>query len=143
MNFDTMFRGMTLSGSGMNAERSRLDVIAKNIANANVTATPEGEPYRRQDVVFETVLDDAVDEDGLPGQVRVAETSTDFKSPLKEVYDPKHPMADGEGIVRMSNVNMAFEMVDLISASRAYEANLKAMTSYRDMMQQAMRLLET
>ncbi len=143
MNLNGIFKGMTLSGSGMAAEAARLDVIARNIANANVVANADGEPYRRQDVIFETVMDDALDRDTVKGEVRVVETATDFETPLKEVYDPSHPLADPKtGIVKHSNVNMAFEMVDLMSASRAYEANLKALGAYRDMLRQALRLLE-
>jgi len=143
MELEGIFRGMTLSGAGLDAERRRIDVIAENIANANVVATPGGEPYRRREVVFETVLEGAMEPGSVPGTVRVAEVATDFTTPLSEVYDPKHPLADPEtGIVRYSNVNMSYEMVDLLSASRSYEANLKAISTYREMVEQALRLLE-
>ena len=144
MDLDRIFRGMTLSGSGMHAERRRLDVISKNIANANVVAAPGGQPYRRQDVIFETVLQERMDEERvIEGGVRVAEVSTDWDTPLRDVHDPKHPMADPKtGLVSYSNVNMAFEMVDLIAAARSYEANLRAMGLYRNMVQESLRLLE-
>ncbi|MCB9834124.1 MAG: flagellar basal body rod protein FlgC [Planctomycetes bacterium] len=135
-----MFSGMNVSSSGMSAERRRMDVIARNIANANVVATPEGEAYRRKDVIFETVLDQFGD--GMPGGVRIKETVADFETPMNEVFDPKHPMADENGIVQYPNVNMAFEMVDMMTSARSYEANMKAMKLYRDMMTQALSLLE-
>ncbi|MCA9319410.1 MAG: flagellar basal body rod protein FlgC [Planctomycetes bacterium] len=143
MDLDGIFRGMTVSSSGLAAEAARLDVIAKNIANANVVATPDGDPYRRQDVIFETLLEGYGTTEGVPGEVRVMDTLVDDRTPLREVYDRTHPFADPEtGIVKYSNVNMAFEMVDLLTATRAYEANLKAMGAYRDMMRQSLRLLE-
>lgn len=143
MELDGLFKGMSISSSGLQAERTRLDVIARNIANANVTQTASGGPYRRQEVVFQTVLDREEGRgNGISGQVRVADVVPDMETPLREVYDPKHPNADAKGNVNFPNVNMAFEMVDLMSASRAYEANLKAMQTYREMATSALRLLE-
>lgn len=143
MDIDSIFQGMSVSSSGLAAERRRLDVIARNIANANVVAAPGGEPFRRQEVVFQTILEDRIGKDEIAGAVRVKEVVTDTETPAKEIYDPNHPMADpSTGLVTYSNVDMTFEMVDLMSASRAYEANLKAMGVYRDMAMQALRLLE-
>lgn len=144
MNLDSLFKGMSISSTGMAAERKRLDVIAQNIANANVVATKDGGPYRRKDVVFESILKDSLNaSEGTIGGVRIASTNQDFDTPLNEVFDPSHPMADKEtGLVQYPNVNMAFEMVDLMTASRSYEANLKAVSLYRDMMRQAISLLE-
>ncbi len=144
MNLDNLFKGMSISSTGMAAERKRLDVIAENIANANVVATKDGGAYRRKDVIFETILADSAGatEDTIGG-VRVKSTDRDFETPMNVVHDPSHPMADKEtGMVSYPNVNMAFEMVDLMTASRSYEANLKAISLYRDMMRQAVSLLE-
>ncbi len=144
MNLDNIFAGMSISTTGMAAERKRLDVIAQNIANANVVQTKDGGPYRRKDVIFETILADSPGAtEGTVGGVRVAKTEEDFETPLNEVHDPNHPLADKKtGIVRYPNVNMAFEMVDLMTASRSYEANLKAVSLYREMMRQSISLLE-
>lgn len=145
MDLDGIFDGLSISSSGLTAERARLDTIAKNLANANVVADAGGQAYRRKEVVFETILDEAGSEaDGTPeGGVRVSEVTTDFKTPLRQINDPSHPLADPEtGMVTYSNVNTVFEMVDLVSASRSYEANLKAMTVYREMLTQALRFLE-
>ncbi|MEZ6195542.1 MAG: flagellar basal body rod protein FlgC [Planctomycetota bacterium] len=144
MELDGLFTGMSIASSGLGAERQRLDVIARNIANANVVGTPGQAPYRRQEVVFKTILDrEARRGDGIAGQVTVSEVVDDEETPLREVFDPSHPNADKDtGIVTYSNVNMAFEMVDLMSASRAYDANLKAIQAYRDMATAALRLLE-
>jgi flagellar basal-body rod protein FlgC len=143
MELDGLFKGMSISSSGLQAERTRLDVIARNIANANVTKTADGGPYRRQEVVFRTLLDrEARRGDGISGSVAVDGIIADTETPMREVQDPSHPNADEEGTVYYPNVNMAFEMVDLMSASRSYEANLKAMQTYREMATAALRLLE-
>ena len=144
MNLDNLFKGMSISSTGMAAERKRLDVIAQNIANANVVATKDGGPYRRKDVIFESILKDSIGaSEGTVGGVRIASTDEDFDTPLNEVFDPSHPLADNDtGLVMYPNVNMAFEMVDLMTASRSYEANLKAVSLYREMMKQAVSLLE-
>ena len=145
MNLDSLFVGMSISSTGLAAERKRLDVIAQNIANANVVSTKNGGPYRRKDVVFETVLAGSEGAtEGNIGGVRVASTEEDMDTPLNEVFNPGHPLADKEtGMVSYPNVNMAYEMVDLMTASRSYEANLKAISLYRDMMRQAVSLLES
>ena len=119
-----------------------METTANNIANANTTDTETGEPYRRRSVVFSAVLDEVASrtfENGLGGVkvVGVAKDPTDF--PV--VYDPGHPHADSEGMVRLTNVKIPNEMVDLISASRSYEANLKAMSSYKEMIEQTLTLL--
>ena len=144
MDLDNIFAGMSISSTGMASERRRLDVIAQNIANANVVATKDGGPYRRKDVIFETVLEDSIGvTTSTLGGVRVSSVEEDFETPLNEVFNPSHPLADKEtGMVSYPNVNMAFEMVDLMTASRSYEANLKAISMYRDMMRQAVSLLE-
>jgi flagellar basal-body rod protein FlgC len=139
--FNDLFAASTISGSGMAAERLRMEVIANNIANANATRGPDGEPYRRKDVVFAEVLKEQVA--GRPAQlagvaaVDVVDDPTDFP----RVHLPGHPDADAEGYVRMPNVQLPIEMVNLLTASRSYEANLKAAQTFRQMNEQALTLL--
>lgn len=137
-----MFSVSDVSATGLSAERLRMEVIANNIANANSTRTAEGGPYRRRQVVFQAMLDDVGSEEsaGRMGGVRVLGVESD-PSEFPRVYQPGHPDADAEGFVRMPNVSMANEMVDLITANRGYEANLRVLRSYREMVQQALTLL--
>lgn len=147
MNF---FRALDISASGLSAQRLRLDIVAANLANAGTTRTPSGGPYRRQDVVFEAVEVDRF-RDLLRGElatpaaatgeqlgVRVSEVVTD-PSPPRMVYDPGHPHANPEGYVAYPNVNPLEEMVNLLDATRAYEANVTAVQAAKSM---AMRALE-
>jgi flagellar basal-body rod protein FlgC len=135
-----LFRSMAISGSALTAERLRLDVIANNIANVNTTRTAEGGPYRRQEVVFaprgETVqwMYPGIEPDPpFRGKgVRVVGIQQDA-SDFKRVYDPGHPDADASGYVSMPNVNVVTEMVDLMAATRAYEANVAAITAAKTM----------
>lgn len=128
-----------VSASGLAAERLRMEVIGNNIANANTTRTPDGGPYRRREVVFATAMDEAATGESMRG-VDVVNVQTD-SSPLPLVYQPGHPDADANGFVAMPNVSLANEMVDLITANRAYEANLKVLKTYREMVQQTLTLL--
>lgn len=133
-----------ISASGLSAERLRMEVVAENIANANTTRTPDGGPYRRKEVVFATAFQNAY-------RTTVADMSQqqgvdvvaieDDQSPFPKVYQPGHPDADEQGFVEMPNVQMSSEMVDLITASRSYEANLKALRSYRQMVEGVLSLL--
>jgi len=129
----SMFRAMDISGSGLTAQRLRLDVIAENIANAETTRTPEGGPYQRL-----RVLMSAADE--AEGGVQVAGIVPQ-PGPPKMVYDPSHPDADAEGYVQMPNVELATEMVDLVAASRAYEANSRALRVAREMSRDAVDMM--
>jgi flagellar basal-body rod protein FlgC len=140
MSFDTSLGTLHIAASGMSAERLRMEVVANNISNASVTRTPEGGPYRRRDVVFETVLS-GVAADGAPGfgGVRVAEMVAD-PSEFPRIFNPGHPDADAEGFVAMPNVNLPVEMVNLITASRAYEANLRVAQSFLELSQSALAL---
>lgn len=140
MSFDSALGALNIAASGLGAERLRMEVVANNIANAAVTRTPEGGPYRRRDVVFETVLSgvEANGELGLGG-VRVAGMVAD-QSELPRVYNPGHPDADADGFVAMPNVNLPVEMVNLITASRAYEANLRVAQSFLELSQSALAL---
>lgn len=127
--------GIDSASGGLEAQRTRLDVIAQNIANAQTTRGANGQPYARQVVSFEAELLKRIGDDAstpsLRG-VRVSSVTTDQREGAK-VHNPAHPDADAEGFVRMPNVNMAMEMVDLISATRAYEANLAVVKSGREM----------
>lgn len=136
MSFNELFSPMAISGSGMSAERFRMELIANNIANANSTRSANGGPYRRQDAVFSEVLGDAMSLQG----VRVNGVVED-QSELPRVYMPGHPDADGEGYVRMPNVQLPIEMVNMLTAARAYEANLKAAQTFRQISEQALSLI--
>ncbi len=142
MAFNELFTAGGISGSGMSAERLRMEVIANNIANANSTRSANGGPFRRQDVVFAEVLGAAHDRDGAPALrgVKAVEIVED-DSELPRVYQPGHPDADAEGFVRMPNVQLPIEMVNLLTAARAYEANLRAAQTFRQMNEQALTLL--
>jgi flagellar basal-body rod protein FlgC len=137
MGLDGFLRALDVSASGMSAERLRMDVIAANIANAQVTrGGRDGGPYRRRVVVFEPILDGAIGRE-MPRGVRIAGVSED-PSPFQMVYRPGHPDADAAGYVRMPNVDVPFEMVDLLAATRAYEADLAAIRSLREMIVQTL-----
>ena len=133
-----------IRASGLSAERLRMEVVAENIANANTTRTPDGGPYRRKEVVFATAFQNAyrttVADMSQQQGVDVVAIEED-QSPFPKVYQPGHPDADEQGFVEMPNVQMSSEMVDLITASRSYEANLKALRSYRQMVEGVLSLL--
>jgi flagellar basal-body rod protein FlgC len=139
-------RSLSVSGSALTAERLRLDVIANNLANANTTRTAAGGPYRRQVVVFaprgEQVqwMFPGMDQSSgtFKGRgVRVAGVLQD-SSPLKRMYNPGHPDADASGYVSLPNVNPVTEMVDMMAATRAYEANVAVIGATRQMAQRAL-----
>ena len=141
----SIFGAIDVAASGMTAERLRLDVISNNIANVNTTRTADGGPYRRQFVVFEPRQGDASSfSQVMSGQlqlngVRVSGIRKD-DSPLRMVYEPGHPDADAEGYVRMPNINIVTEMVDMMTASRAYEANVTAVNVAKSMMLKALEI---
>lgn len=140
-----LFSGFRATASGMAAERVRMDVIAKNLANAQTTRMPgDGptQPYRRQVVHFEPILRRLENGNAVTDGVRVSEISGDFKTPFDELYNPTHPDADDNGIVRMPNVNTMKEMADLMTAVRAYEANLRAQDTFVRMAERALRLAQ-
>jgi flagellar basal-body rod protein FlgC len=138
--FSKLFAAADISASGMTAERMRMETVANNIANANSTNSVEGGPYRRQQLIFSAMMDgSAADSTGLRG-VKVIGQESD-QSPFVKVYAPGHPQADENGMVLMPNVKLPNEMVDMITASRSYEANLKALTSFKEMVEQTLTLL--
>ena len=132
---------MNISASALTATRLRMDVITENMANSNTTRAANGEPYRRKYVVFQEKVDNRYDSAfasffqrarHAPGGVRVLEIGTDM-SEFKYDYDPSHPDADENGYVRYPNVEVVQEMVDMMSAYRAYEANITALNTFKDM----------
>ncbi len=129
---------MSINATGMTANRLRIDVISNNIANAETTRTNMGEPYRRKFTVFSEYLR-RVGSGYVPSGVRVVKIQED-PSPFKMVYDPSHPDADENGYVRMPNVNVLREMVDLINAQRAYEANVSAFNTVKSMINSALQI---
>ncbi len=134
--------GIEASSSALTAERTRLDVIAGNLANAQNTGDANGQVYRRKMVVFESKLNDALGTDpGAPTQVGVARVIDD-PSPLPKVYMPGHPKADAQGMVSMPNVNPLDEMVDMITSSRSYQANLQVIQTGRSMFEQSLKIAQ-
>ena len=138
-----ILNGIDSTSSALNAERIRMDVVSQNIANVNTTRGPNGKPYVRQQVVFEAVLKDQLKPSGTPGSepqmVRVAQVEA-ARRPLRTVYQPGHADADANGMVAMPNINIHEEMVDLMAASRAYEANLSVVKTARSMALQTLSI---
>jgi flagellar basal-body rod protein FlgC len=159
------FSGFNISAMGMTAQRKRMNAIAENVANAETTRTEEGVAYRRKVVVLRSQavqsFSNLMNSAGLPlsatepghftdagsesGRVDlsadgVTATETTDNTPYKRVYDPGHPDADADGYVEMPNVNVVTEMVDMISASRSYEANVTAVTAAKTMAKDALEI---
>lgn len=139
-----------ICASGMTAQRVRMDVISNNIANANTMVTAEGSPYRRREVIFEATGETFSESlstarrrlnrtigSGVKVQ-RVVEDRTE--NAFIRVYDPGHPFADENGLVLRPNINVTTEMVNMIDASRAYEANITSLNSYKQMEQRALQI---
>ena len=130
----SLFNIFNVSGSAMSAQAQRLNTVASNLANADSATSSTGEAYRAKAVVFEAVPQQS----GATG-VRVREVVED-PSPLKQVYDPKHPMADEKGYVAMPNVNVVDEMVNMLSASRSYQTNVETMNAAKTMLLKTLTL---
>jgi flagellar basal-body rod protein FlgC len=127
--------GIDSTSAALNAERIRMDVVSENIANVNTTRGLDGKPYQRQQVVFESVLQAQQNSDALgsaPQTVEVARIEKDSRPPLM-VYNPSHPDANAQGMVAMPDISIPEEMVDMIAASRAFEANLAVVKNARSM----------
>ena len=140
MPFGNLFAGSAISGTGMSAERYRMEVIANNIANAQTTRTPEGGAFRRQLVVLRgEQLAPIIDPDRFGVRVKGV---VDDMSALRQVFDPSHPDANADGIVEYPNINLAVEMVDLLAAQRAYEANIDVILSGRRMNEKALEIIQ-
>jgi flagellar basal-body rod protein FlgC len=143
----SLFDVLSVSASGMAAQRVRAELLTENLANAETTRTPEGGPYRRKDAVFTTegqvspfsaVLQTELTA-GVTG-VNVAEIVEDTREPEKR-YLPGHPDADANGYVAFPRINPAEDMVDLMGASRGYQANISAMTAIKDMINRSIDLM--
>ncbi|HOX26444.1 MAG TPA: flagellar basal body rod protein FlgC [Candidatus Krumholzibacteria bacterium] len=166
-----LFEAIRISGSGLSGQRVKMDVVARNLANAETTRTEDGTPYRRERAVFREILERRVqaqrerldpandefangptrthpnhlpgltalqlaDREGVRTEAEVAPDASEFRV----IYDPGHPDADEDGYVLMPNVDVVTEMVDLITASRAYEANISAVQAAKDMFNQALKI---
>ncbi len=145
MNIDRLFG---VVGSALDSQRQRLNIIASNLANAESTRTPDGGPYKRRDVVFQTsstqtgfrsVFSSAFGDPAEPAGVRITDIIEDQR-PLRTVYEPNHPDADEKGFLHLPNVNPIEEMVNLMSATRAYEANIAVMETGKTMTLRALEM---
>jgi flagellar basal-body rod protein FlgC len=147
----SMFGGLEISATALTAQRLRMNVTAENLANASSTKGADGQPYRRKEVVLQSVAQGGFGAQlktamgggasGVaPGGVQVAAVAED-QTAGKLVYDPSHPDADEQGYVRMPNVDTVTEMVDLIDAQRAYEANVTAMSASKQMFAKTLEIL--
>jgi len=139
---------LRISAAGMSAQRYRLNVIASNLANIQTTRTPEGGPYRRKDVVFRAKplvenQEEPLMESGRQGplSVEMVKVITDTRPPIMK-YQPEHPDADPQGYVAYPNVNAIEEMVNMLSATRSYEANLTMMKTTKDMVNKTIEILK-
>jgi len=144
----SLFSSISVSASGMSAQRERAEVLTENIANADTTRTAEGGPYRRRDVVFQSqqvsspfssVFQSEFGATGAPQGVAVNDITVDSTDPERR-YMPGHPDADKDGYVAYPHMNPAQDMVDLMGASRAYQANVSAISAVKDMIQRSIDL---
>jgi len=126
----SLFNIFNIAGSAMTAQSQRLNVVASNLANADSATGPDGKAYRAKQVVFSTLPTDG--QNGTAG-VKVAAVVEDT-SPMKMVYDPKHPMANEQGYVTLPNVNVVEEMVNMISSSRSYQNNVDVMNTSKSLL---------
>ena len=142
----SFIKSMNISASGLNAQRLRMNILSSNLANAQTTRTPEGGPYKRQDVVFSTSsagesFTDYLDESGQVelAKVKVQSIHQDQREP-KTIFDPTHADADEKGYVKMPNVQVMSEMVNMIAATRAYEANVTAFNASKELATKALEI---
>jgi len=135
-----------ISASGMKAQRTRMDIVASNLANVQTTSTEEGGPYRKKDVVFKAidVSDDKTFSGTLSRKVEGVnvETVKESDKPFQTVYNPSHPDANSEGYVTFPNVNLMEEMTDMTAATRAYEANVNVLSTTKDMFLKTLELIK-
>jgi flagellar basal-body rod protein FlgC len=135
----SLFNVFNIAGSGVQAQSQRLNVVASNLANADSVAGPDGQPYKARHVIFQA---QAIGQQPAAGQtpgVHVSQIIED-DSPLRKVYEPKHPLADEQGYVSMPNVNAVDEMVNMISASRSYQNNIEVMNTAKSLLQKTLAL---
>ncbi|MFK8138995.1 MAG: flagellar basal body rod protein FlgC [Bdellovibrionales bacterium] len=137
--------GLRISSSGMTANRRRLNAISSNIANVNTTRTPEGGPYRKKEVIFESMPDAKsfgqvlTAQDRKINRVQVTDIHVDRSAPRMQ-YDPTHPDANKDGMVAFPNINLMEEMANMIQATRAYEANASALNASKSMASTALEI---
>ena len=141
----SLFSAISVSASGMAAQRTRAELLVENLANAETTRTPEGGPYRRKDVVFTSApaaspFGTAFEAALAPEGVEVAGIVVDPREPERR-YQPGHPDADKDGYVGFPRIHPAEDMVDLMGAARGYQANVAAITAVKDMIQRSLDLL--
>ncbi|HUJ22439.1 MAG TPA: flagellar basal body rod protein FlgC [Bryobacteraceae bacterium] len=147
----SLFSALSVSASGMSAQRTRAELLTENLANAETTRTPEGGPYRRKDAVFATEFTASpfasvfeAQQSAIPGAapqgVGIADIVVDNQEPERR-YIPGHPDADAQGYVAFPRVNPAEDMVDLLGAARGYEANVAAIAAIKDMITRSIDLL--
>jgi flagellar basal-body rod protein FlgC len=130
----SLFNIFNVSGSAMSAQAQRLNTVASNLANADSSTSATGQAYRAKQVVFQ-----AVPLQSGATAVKVQQVVED-SSPLRQVYDPKHPMADDKGYVAMPNVNVVDEMVNMLSASRSYQTNVETMNAAKALLMKTLTL---
>ena len=142
----SLFSSLSVSASGMAAQRERAALLVENIANAETTRTPEGGPYKRKDAIFSSASVASEFSSELDAQMQTGVTvsgiSIDQRPPEKQ-YMPGHPDADADGYVSIPRMNPAEDMVDLTSANRGYQANVAAMSAVKDMIQKSIDLLRS
>jgi flagellar basal-body rod protein FlgC len=131
----SLFNIFDIASSALAAQSERLNTTASNIANADSAAGPDGKPYRAKQIVFQAVQPDAA----TPAKVRVAGVVEDA-APGRQVYDPKHPLADGQGYVTMPNVSVVDEMVNMMSASRSYQSSVEVMNTAKQLLLKTLTL---
>lgn len=148
----SLFQALHISGSALTANRLRMDVISSNIANANTTRAQfvDGawQPYRKKHVemapvqnqVFSAALDAAMGKEAVGSGVKVTRIVEDQQTPFRRVYEPEHPDADADGYVELPNVDLLKEMVDLMSATRSYDANVTALNAAKAMYTKALEI---
>jgi flagellar basal-body rod protein FlgC len=140
---DAVLGAMDISASGLSAQRQRMNVIAENLANAETTRTPGGGPYRRKEILFSAQgpapFGDLLGRLTSGGGVAVLGVQ-ESQAPARRVYNPTHPDADAQGFVAMPNISPIVEMVDLLAATRAYEANVTAVQAAKSMAQKALEI---
>jgi flagellar basal-body rod protein FlgC len=140
----SLFSSLSVSASGMAAQRVRAALLVENIANSETTRTPEGGPYRRKDATFSTMPVGSEFASELESQLQTGVTVSGIsvdQTPPEKQYMPGHPDADADGYVSIPKINTAEDMVDLMSANRSYQANVSAISAVKDMIQKSIDLL--
>ncbi len=133
----SMLNIFNVAGSAVSAQSQRLNVVSSNLANAESVAGPDGKPYKARQVLFQTQMLDNADQ--ASAGVRVAQVIEDNGAP-RRVHNPDHPLADENGYVTMTNVNVVEEMVNMISASRSYQTNIDVMNTAKNLLQKTLQL---